>query len=219
MKKSQLIIVSLCFLFLLGVFLVSGLSQISSSEIELPPIATMSSNGTFPYYSYEELSTESDLIILGKVVKKEDAKWGTPTGEQPEGVKVVESKNIHGDMVVDYYMNLSPGEGIYTDITISVEKCYKGNLEPKEVVVRSFGGTVGSFEMNYGENINPQDFREGDELLLYLIEDEAISTKDIGSKHYVFLSPMGKLYLKDNMFYAHTNEKLDEESLLSLIKQ
>jgi len=180
------------------------------------PIMTISSHGTYPYYSYEELTEKSDLIVVGKITYKEDAKWSTKDEKQPKKIRTEVSTNKHGDKVYDYYVDILPEETIYTDMVFSVETIYKGKLESKDIIIRSFGGTVGSFKME--DILNPDDFSKDEKTILYLVKDDG-STKNIGPEHYVVL-PGGKLTEKDDV-YINTffGEKVDLKDIISLTKK
>lgn len=179
------------------------------------PVVNISSNASYPYYSYEELAEKSDLIVVGKITRKETPKWSTKDGKQPAGVQIKESVNEHGDKVIDYYTDLLPGETIYTDMVYQIDESYKGKPGSDKIVIRSFGGTVGSFHMNDIDFLNPEDFNEKETVLLYLVKDDG-SIKDIGPEHYVVL-PGGKLTFADDVFIDQYGEKVDSKYLLSMV--
>ena len=217
MEKKQILIilaVATCGLLLIAGFMVIpqiwGTDPIESDEM---PIFTVSSNSSTRYYTDEELKEESDLIVQGKLIKIDEAKWSTPNGKQPKGAKITESLNEHGDKVVEFECYLKPGETIYTDMTFEVEKYYKGEKsESDEVIIRIFGGTVGQFHMNDASYVNPDDYKEGEEYLLFLLEESKGRgpTSKIGPKHYLVLSTRGKLSLSpEGEFVNPYGEKID----------
>ena len=144
------------------------------------------SRGIYPYYTQKELTEMSDLIIVGSIIHIEEAKWSTKNGKQPDGIRIEESVNKRGDKILDYYVDILPEETIYTDMVFSVETIHKGELTSKEIIIRSFSGTVGSFQIK-----SVEDFKEKEKTILYLIKDDGL-TKKIGPEHYVIL-PGGKL--------------------------
>lgn len=197
MKMKHISILGICLLFAFALAFAPLQSVVEGLGSENDyPVMSISSHGTYPYYTYEELTEKSDLIVVGSIIQKEKAKWSTKDGKQPDGIQIKESINEHGDKVFDYYVNISEGETIYTDMVFLVETAYKGELTSKEIIIRSFGGTVGSFQMD--DLLNPDDFNEKEKMMLYLVKDDG-STKDIGAEHYVVL-PGGKPTSEDNVF-------------------
>jgi len=192
-KLTKLVFTTFGLLLLTGVIAVAASHpwETEINEFEGIPIFTVTSNASVPYFSNEEMMRKADLIVQGKISKIDEAKWSTLDGNQPRGVKTVESLNEHGDKVIDYYFEPESGESIYTDMTFEIEKFYKGE-GPKEVIVRTLSGTVDEFHMNEASYINVEDFKEGDEYTLFLIEDDGPTT-DFGPKHYIVLTARGKL--------------------------
>lgn len=200
------------FLLLFAVFIFAGVSYFNDDSANTDyPIVDISSNASYPYYSYEELTEKSDLIVVGKIIRKETPKWSTKDGKQPAGFRIEESLNEHGDKVIDYYTNHSPEETIYTDMVYLIGKSYKGEPDSDKIIIRSFGGTIGSFHLNDIDFLNPEDFKEQETILLYLVKDGG-STKDVGSEHYVVL-PGGKLTFSDDVFIDQYGNKADPKSL------
>jgi hypothetical protein len=221
-KKQSLTIlaVAICGLVLLAGFMtipqILGTDPIESDDPSMP-IFTVSSNASTRYYTDEELKEESDLIVQGKLIKIDKAKWSTPNGKQPKGAKITESLNEYGDKVVEFECYLQPGETIYTDITFEIEKYYKGEKsESNEVIIRIFGGTVGHFHMNDASFVNSEDYKEGEEYLLFLLEESEGRgpTSKIGPKHYLVLSARGKLSLSSEGELVNPyGEKVDLKDL------
>ena len=179
------------------------------------PVINLSGNVSYPYYDYENLTGRSDLIVIGSTVRAEDPEWSTKDGRQPAGVRIVESVNEHGDKVYEYYNYHEPDEVIYTDIVFSVSDVLKGDIDSDEIVIRSFGGTIGFFRME--DIFNPEDFAIGEKTMLYLVKDNG-SIKDVGPEHYVVL-PCGKLDPEgDGFVNVLLNEKVDTERVMSLIQ-
>lgn len=173
------------------------------------------SNISYAHYDYETLTEKSDLIVVGNVVSAEEPKWSTEDGRQPDGVRFVESVDENGERVYEYFNDREPDEMIYTDIVFSVSDVLKGDIDSDEIVIRSFGGTIGFFRME--DIFNPNDFAIGEKTMLYLVKDNG-SIKDIGPEHYVVL-PCGKLDPEgDGFVNVLLNEEVDPERVLSLIQ-
>ncbi|WNY25495.1 hypothetical protein MsAc7_10470 [Methanolapillus millepedarum] len=200
-------------ILVIGVFLI-GISLLGLGLLSNFPLAngdsvfSTTSNASVPYYTYEELNEKSDLIVYGTIIEISDPKWSTVDGEQPKGVYKEKGVTEKGEECVYYYFNLQPDERIYTDMTFLVEECYKGDVVKSEkIIIRSFGGIIGEFKMNDVEHLNPEDFKKGDKILLYLREDTG-TIKDIGPTHYVILTPRGKLSLNGEILINADGEKI-----------
>ncbi|WNY23570.1 hypothetical protein MmiHf6_08790 [Methanimicrococcus hongohii] len=205
-------------ILVMGVSLCSALLPTSMNEkeqnsIEHTNIIELTSPPLPIYSSYEDMNKYSDLIVLGTVTKISDPKWSTVSGKQPVGITIKEVMEKDGKYLY-YTFDYKENETIYTDITFLVNECYKGELTSKEITIRSFGGTIGEFRMNDFDYLNPEDFKEGEEILLYLTEDRMGITKDIGPEHYIFLSPTGKLYAKGDLLINVLGEKYTAAELL-----
>lgn len=216
--KTEIKLLAVLGILIMGVSLCSALLPTSSNEKELSSIEQINiidlTSPPLPAHStYEDIYKHSDFIVSGTVIKISDSKWSTDDGKQPEGIKIEEITEKDGKYLY-YTFDLKENETIYTDITFFVNECYKGELKSKEIVIRSFGGTIGEFKTHDFDYLNPENFKEGEEILLYLTEDKMGSTKDVGPEHYVFISPLGKLYFEDENLVNELGEKFTLEELL-----
>jgi len=210
MKTRYILKIGICFLFCFALFLCLPYDTVNAVEFTEDgyPIYLITYGGSMPYYTYEDLIERSDLVAVGHIVRKEEAKWScTEDGKQPEGVQVKESINGQGDKVFDYSLEgvTFPPDTIYTDMVFLIEKSYKGDPDSQEIIIRSFSGTVGAFRMNDG-GLNAQDYKEGEEMMLFLRKDSG-STKDIGPEHYVVLS-CGVFFPQEGVFMNSFDEKV-----------
>lgn len=213
MKKKYILGVLICLFS--GFVLVASASE--NEIIDLAkftddgfPIYVITHGGSIPYYTSKELTEKSDLIVTGSFIRKDAPKWSsTIDGSQPKTIYIKESVNELGDKVFDYRVNIDHSKDtIYTDMFFLVEKTHKGKLPSQNIVIRSFSGTAGAFQIN-DSYLNAEDYPEGEKITLFLTTDGG-STKDIGPKHYIVL-PCGAYFLKDGFFVNSFNEKLQFE--------
>jgi len=148
----------------------------------------------------EELSNNSDTIIIGTVKEILPSKWSTTDGKKP----------VNTD-------RFSPSCFIYTDIIISVDEYIKNSSSSKDVTVRVWGGTVGDDTFKVSEE--PR-LKIGEKVLLYLTKDTGPSTKDIGPEHYRVTGALqGKFTLTDDGKAIRSDKTVSQEELLSTIKE
>ena len=159
-------------------------------------------NVDFIHYNHKELSNHSDTIVIGTVQKTLPSKWNTIDGKQL-------NKPVS---------ELIPGvDVIYTDIIINVDRYLKNPLSSKEVIIRTFGGTVGNVSMT--SDAEPK-FETGEKILLYLSKDTNPSTKNIGSEHFIVTDFYeGKFTLTDDGKAIGYDENTTLNELLSTINQ
>jgi hypothetical protein len=208
MKTIFKILIAVSVLFFAGIVLFS-LNLMTTDSSANEEIIQISSNASIPYYTYSEMKEKSDLIVYGTVVEISNSKWSTSDGKQPKGVHKEERITEKGEKGIYFTFDLLPNEGIYTDMTFLIEECYKGNITKSEkIIIRSFGGTVGEFKMNDVEALNPEDFKEGEKLVLYLTKDATGTIKDVGPEHYVILTPRGKLSFNGEVLINADGEKV-----------
>ncbi|WNY26449.1 hypothetical protein [Methanolapillus ohkumae] len=212
MKSRTVKPIVLGFILLLGIVLFGSMLSVSSDSSDREHTIEINSPPSVLYSTYEGMNKRSDLIVSGTIVNIQNPKWSTEDEKQPEGV-VVEEVMKEGKKYVYYSFDLKEGETIYTDIIFSVEKCYKGEVKSQEITIRSFGGTINGLKMNDAETLNPENFKEGDKLLLYLIEDNG-TTGHIGPEHYVFLAPLGKLTYKHESLIDIEGKKVNIDEIL-----
>lgn len=163
----------------------------------------------FENMSLYDLKNDSNLIIKGKVKEIFPSKWNTVDGNEPQNIEELRKPHIP-------VMNEShPLEKftIYTDVMIAVDDVYKGTIKENDVRVRLNGGQCGRYNVLVQDN---PIIEEGEEVILYLTNDEQPLTK-VGLDHYVIMGgKMGKFNLTsdglaqrgdDNPIY--TNDLID----------
>jgi hypothetical protein len=127
--------------------------KFNANEVEYGPYlgqpVVMEVGGISEKLSYEDLNSQSNVVLIGTVKEIFPSKWNTPNGERP-GNKIDDSDIL---------------EVMYTDITIHVNEYLKNPLSSEEVTVRVPGGTIGN------ETIWIEDapsFEQNETVLLYL---------------------------------------------------
>lgn len=147
-----------------------------------------------------ELSNDSDTIVIGTVKEIIPPKWNSGDGKRPVNTDQFSLQSF-----------------IYTDITISVDKYLKNPSSSKEVTVRVDGGTVGNdtFEADYEPTFQP-----GEKVLLYLMKDATIRTRDIKPEHFKVTGYIqGKFTLTDDGKAVRRDKTVSQDELLSKIKE
>jgi hypothetical protein len=130
--------------------------------------------------SYEYLSEKSDVIVTGKVKEILPSKWNSDDGKRPH------------DSIDDFEWY----DRIYTDVVIIVDEYLKSSGNKDEVIVRVFTGTV---DGDVSTADYEASFQVGEDVLVYLIEDDWEYTKDLGPEHYFTLGSLqGKMTLTEN---------------------
>ncbi|UGV41192.1 hypothetical protein J7W08_02485 [Methanococcoides orientis] len=149
--------------------------------------------------SYEDLSRESDSILIGEVQKIHPARWNTPDGKIPTGS-------------ID---DLQRDDTIYTDITIDVDQYLKNPLPSDEVTVRIEGGAVDNVIVLTDHE---PYFTEGEVVLLYLSKNTYPLAKDIAPEHFIVTGyKQGKFTVLDNGKAVGQDETTNLENLLDII--
>ncbi|WP_230375495.1 hypothetical protein [Methanolobus vulcani] len=157
------------------------------------------SNPEIEALSYEYLSENSDVILIGTVKEILPGKWNTVDGKRPH------------DSIDDFEWY----DMIYTDIVITADEYLKNPLPEDEVIVRVFTGTVGN-------DVSTADyeasFQKGEKVFLYLIEDEWEYTRNLGPDHYFTLgSIQGKLTLTDDGNAMGVHGNISQNELVEMI--
>lgn len=160
---------------------------------------TIEVSGCLPYMSHEDLSNESDVILMGNIKEILPSKWNTPDGERP----------------TDVIEDLDQNDLIYTDIVVNVDQYLKNPFSEKEVIVRTIGGNDGYICMSV--NYEPS-FKMDEKVLLYLREDTYAATRDVGFEHFVVTGGMqGKFTLNDDGKAVGWSETISLNELLETI--
>jgi hypothetical protein len=123
---------------------------------------------TFPRYTLTELIEKNDVVVSGKILYALESRWSTPDGKQPEEIHVTERMDENGETIIDFAIDLKMNEFIYTDILFQVDTVHKGNLEEDEIIIRLPSGTVGELKSMADPGHNVEDYKEGDEVILFL---------------------------------------------------
>jgi hypothetical protein len=157
------------------------------------------SNPEMEFLSYEYLTENSNVILIGTVKEILPSKWNTVDGKRPH------------DSVDDFEWY----DMIYTDVVITADEYSKNPLPDDEVIVRVFTGTVGNdvSTADYEASFQPDE-----KVFLYLIEDEWEYTKDLGPDHYFTLgSIQGKLTLTDDGNAVGVHGTISQKELVEMI--
>lgn len=207
--KYGLVLVGILSLLIVGFFMLSDVSKDNFKTLEQSekpeetnfnkPI-TIGISGSLEEYSYNDLNNHADTILIGKVKEILPSRWNSIDGQMNKSA-----------------LEINPGELIYTDIIISVDKYLKNSLSSDEVTVRVVGGTIGNITMS--SDIEPS-FESGEKVLLYLSNDTYPYTKDIGSEHFVVTGYVqGKFRLTDDGKAVRYDKTVSQDELLSTIKE
>lgn len=141
----------------------------------------------FVPFDDEELIDFSDLIVKGNVKEISSARWNTTDGKAP-------SK----DQMIEY--------SLFHDVIVEIDEVYKGELtgKTKEITVRQIGGTFN----NVRQTTSVPQFYEGEEVILYLINDNA----DDNGKSIVYnvVNENGQIFvIEDNLGVNAFGQKVD----------
>jgi Matrixin. len=98
----------------------------------------------------DEMITESDLIVKGRVKEISAARWTTSDGKAPKS-----------ESMMDY--------SLFHDVIVEVDEIYKGELtgRTQEITVRQPGGALG----NARQTASVPDYCIGEEVILYLTQE------------------------------------------------
>lgn len=207
--KYGLVLIGILSLLIVGIFMLSDVSKDNFKTLEQSekpeetnfdkPI-TIGISGSLEEYSYNDLNNHADTILIGNVKEILPSRWNSIDGKMNKSA-----------------LEINPGELIYTDIIISVDKYLKNSLSSDEVTVRVVGGTIGNITMS--SDIEPS-FESGEKVLLYLSNDTYPYTKDIGSEHFVVTGYVqGKFRLTDDGKAVRYDKTVSQEELLTKIKE
>jgi len=146
-----------------------------------------------------ELGERADIALIGSVKEILPSKWNTVDGRKPN--KAVSE--------------FGPGDVIYTDVVISVDRYVKNPLPTRDVTVRVLGGTVGEDSMKAEDE---PSFTPGERVMLFLGKDDAPATKDIGMEHLVVTGLFqGKFTLTDDGKAARGDRTTSLQELLDAV--
>ena len=178
---------------------VSSTGNGSVEEFSASDLPTITVSSCVAYMGLDELTNNSDLILIGSVKEILPARWNTPDGEQPENA--LEDLGLH--------------EVIYRDVVISVDEYLKKSLSSNEVVVRVLGGTVGNLTMDVEDQ---PSLEPGEDVLLYLVNDTHPATKNLGPEYFVVCGCFqGKFSLSEDGKAVSKGGTVELEEILKLI--
>ncbi|WP_445475933.1 hypothetical protein ACT9XH_04160 [Methanococcoides methylutens] len=159
---------------------------------------TLSVSSSLEYVSPEEMSSMSDVILMGTVKKVLPSEWNTEDGERP-------TDDIYE---LEWY-------DIYTDVVITVDEYLKNPLPEKEVIVRTLGGEKDIISIDVEDE---PSFTPGEKVFLYLKNDTWPRTMDHGPEHFVVTGvSQGKFTLTDDGNATSFGESLTLDELLGTI--
>ncbi|WP_110515380.1 hypothetical protein [Herpetosiphon llansteffanensis] len=134
----------------------------------------ISSHATMEFKSLEDLIQQSDLIVHGAVSTATPARWNTPDGTLPHTVTL---DTISANFI------------IYTDMVFEPKAILKGNVPNDQLIVRTFGGSVGKDHMT----IDAEELKPSTEYVIFLAKDTG-STAQLGPRHYLVLGATQGVY-------------------------
>ncbi|WP_236622675.1 hypothetical protein [Methanococcoides methylutens] len=159
---------------------------------------TLSVSGCLEYVSPEEMSTRSDVILIGTVKEILPAQWNTADGGSP-------TDDINE---LEWY-------DISTDVVIIVDEYLKNPLAEKEVIVRTLGGEKDIIIIDVEDE---PSFTPGEKVFLYLKNDTWPRTMDHGPEHFVVTGvSQGKFTLTNDGKAIHFGESFTLDELLETV--
>ncbi|WP_338097595.1 hypothetical protein [Methanolapillus ohkumae] len=171
-----------------------------ATQMGLPEVPVIGPMFSLIYMSTDMMKTEAEIVAEVTVMEKMPARWSTPDNTLPKGISISKYTDENGDEIVDFSTITGPGEFIYWDTVLEVNKIHKGKLDSKDskgfkdskyILLRSSGGTVGDFTWWSAENGGPGDYVVGQKYLIYVEEDSWLAP-DLGPNHYVLVYPYAK---------------------------
>jgi len=115
---------------------------------------------------HDDLAKNHDLAITGSVKEILPAKWNTPDSKLSE----------------KSFENMDWENVIYGAVIFSVDRYLKNFFPSEEVVVIVLGGMVENLSLDVEDE---PSFELGEDVLLYLMENTYLTTKDIYPEHFV----------------------------------
>lgn len=159
-------------------------------------VISSSTGNILEKYSLEKLISMADSIVIGKVTNISPSKWNTPDGKKPP-------------------MDNTNSNIIFTDIYIQVDKYLKNPQNTEIIVVRLLGGKVGEDEQ---KSEDQPSYNLNENVLIFLVDDPDIRTKNIGSEHFVTLGKLqGKISILQNGGVTVGDEKMSLDELRAII--
>ncbi|MCL2863785.1 MAG: hypothetical protein FWE54_06915 [Methanimicrococcus sp.] len=180
----------------------------NSNEIRTVFVPIPESPASYPYYTYEELTEKSDLVVMGHFVSFDKARWSTPDGKMPSGSKVTTIIDEDGNEYYEVRLNIVD-EVIYTDSAFLIDEHIKGKTDSDTIIVRFFSGEV-EISSARGKGLNAKDYEVDEPVILYLEHQ-----KNGDESYYTILTPRGALFVDGNILTNVYDEKTTLESVKS----
>ncbi|WP_440952315.1 hypothetical protein [Methanococcoides sp. FTZ1] len=159
---------------------------------------TLTVSGCLEYVSPEEMSSMSDVIIIGTVKEVLPSEWNTRDGQIP-------TDDIYE---LEWY-------DIYTDVVITVDEYLKNPLSETEVIVRTLGGEKDVIAIDVEDE---PSFDPGEKVFLYLKNDTWPNTMSNGPEHFVVTGvSLGKFTLTNDGKAISFGETLTLDELMETI--
>lgn len=152
------------------------LVQPRTAESTAEETIVISVDGLLPETTIDELISEADIIVIGKVSKNLPSKWKAPNGVVP--------KNLTSRKIFDADLS------IFTDSLISVDQRLKGKDNSAVVRVRAFKGEVDNVRF---ESLSEPTYNIGEDYLLFLDKD-AGPTQIVDPGNYISTNAIFGVY-------------------------
>jgi hypothetical protein len=163
------------------------------------PISIMS-HASLAMMSLDDLITQADLIIIGRVNTVYPSRWNTPNGKLSKETTVE---------------TISPEMVIFTDTDFQIDKILKGKVEQPKVRVRTFGGEVEQDRMIIDAE---PSLVGGQDYLLFLFNDTGL-TADIDSEHFLVLGAIQGVYQIHDGKAVSVNDEWLLDDLIEYIRK
>ena len=176
----------------------SAIEPVSDQTNDNKDKVTLTVSGCLEYVSPEEMSSMSDVIVIGSVKEVLPSEWNTRDGQMP-------NNDIYE---LEWY-------DIYTDVVITVDEYLKTPLSEKEVIVRTLGGEKDVISIVVEDEAS---FNPGEKVFLYLKNDTWPNTMSNGPEHFVVTGvSQGKFTLTDDGIAIHFGESFTLDELLETV--
>jgi len=126
------------------------------------------------WVSERKMIHTSDLIIRGKVKEVSSGKWDTADGKAPP----------EGSPRITYH-----------ELTIEVDRCYKGYIKDDIVTIKKLGGGVDDFALL---DLDSFYYQPGDEVIMYLCKNSNAAGTN---QSYSVFHPKGEIIVLDGPVY------------------
>lgn len=192
MKKYILYLLVVSCIAVIGYGLINLVNQQKNTDSN-----TINISASYRMFDQELLVNESEIAVKGTIEKVLDQKWNTSNNKKPTDIK--------GD------------DMIYRDIILKVSEVFKGNIGVDEkIIMRTFGGTVDNFTVQFDPQIN---FLKGEEVIVFLSNDDTPYNKQKTKDHYKILGGLQGIYRISGDDVQNIHEKLNMEEFKDKTKK